>query len=167
MKREERPLIKIENDIYNIILDLTCGILLIISTTNALTNWMKLPQIIPSHFNFAGDVNGFGNKNFILILPSIMIFLFIVFTILEKFPNRFNYPIKINYSNAETQYNLAVKLLKITKVEILIIFTYLSNTIINSAIIGKLTINKMFLPIILISLLLTIVIYIYKAIKNK
>lgn len=167
MKREKRPLIKIENDIYNILLDLTCGILLIISTTKVLTNWMKLPQIIPSHFNFAGEVNGFGNKNFILILPSAMIFLFIIFTILEKFPKRFNYPIKINHNNAEIQYKLVVKLLKITKVEILIIFTYLSNAIINSAINGKLTVNKMFLPIILISLLLTMAIYIYKSIKNK
>lgn len=167
MKREERPLIKIENDLYNILLDLTCGILLIISTTKVLTNWIKLPLIIPSHFNFAGEVNGFGNKNFILILPSVMIFLFITFTILEKFPNRFNYPIKINYANAEIQYKLAVKLLKITKVEVLIIFTYLSNAIINSAIERRLTLNKMFLPIILISIFLTMAVYIYKAIKNK
>lgn len=167
MSRSERPLIKIENDIYNIIIDFVCGILIIISSTKVITNWINLPSIIPSHFNAAGEINGFGSKNFIFILPTVMIFLFVMFTILEKFPHRFNYPVMINIRNAENQYRLAVKLLKIIKLEIIIIFSYLSSAIINSAIGKKLTINPIFPQITIIMIFSTVILYTYLAKKNK
>ena len=57
-----------------------------------LTNYTNLPDTIPTHFNGAGQADGFGHKAMILILPVIATILYVGLTALNKFPHAFNYP---------------------------------------------------------------------------
>jgi uncharacterized membrane protein len=43
-------------------------------------NFNNLPTTIPTHFNFQGDADGFGNKNEIFIFPILGLFLYLLFT---------------------------------------------------------------------------------------
>ena len=43
-------------------------------------NFNNLPDTIPTHFNFQGDADGFGNKNEILIYPGMVVFIYLLFT---------------------------------------------------------------------------------------
>jgi uncharacterized membrane protein len=83
----------------------------------------KLPQTIPVHFNFSGEPDRYGNKVMILVLPIFGAAQFFLFTWLNKFPHIFNYPIKITEDNAEKQYLIATRMLRVVKVSVLILFT--------------------------------------------
>ena len=59
--------------------------------------WDKLPDQIPSHFNLAGEVDGYSSKYF---FPLINIFLYLVLLLLPKID-----PKKINYQLFSNSYN--------------------------------------------------------------
>ena len=63
-------------------------------------NYFELPEIIPTHYNEAGEADSYGDKLNILALPIISTLLFIGLTILNKRPHLFNYPSEITKENA-------------------------------------------------------------------
>ncbi|HBC45615.1 MAG TPA: hypothetical protein DEO84_10295 [candidate division Zixibacteria bacterium] len=87
--------------------------------------WGVLPDRIPTHFDFAGKPNGWGSKGALLILPIIEFVLFMVLSIVQRFPEVYNYPVKITEANARRQYTLARSLLAWLSFEIVWFFTYI------------------------------------------
>ena len=84
-------------------------------------NYLELPEIIPTHYNEAGEADGFGNKSNILALPIISTLLFIGLTILNKRPHVFNYPSEITKENALFQYTNATRMIRFLKIIVMII----------------------------------------------
>jgi uncharacterized membrane protein len=85
-------------------------------------NYMNLPDTIPTHYNLAGQADGFGSKQSLLILPSLMTLLFIGLTILNKYPHIFNYEVKITADNARNKYTIASRMMRMLKLSLVIIF---------------------------------------------
>jgi uncharacterized membrane protein len=84
-----------------------------------LFNYSTLPETIPIHYNGAGEADRFGNKSNILILPIISTILFLGLNFLNKFPEKFNHPIK---ENAFDQYINATRMIRFLKLVIVLIF---------------------------------------------
>ncbi len=80
-----------------------------------------LPESIPIHYNGAGEVDSFGGRASIFILPTISTILFIALTILNKYPHVFNYPVPITEENALSQYTKATRMLRFLKLVIVLI----------------------------------------------
>lgn len=87
--------------------------------------WAVLPQRIPTHYGLSGQPDGWGGKNALLILPGVTLFIFTMFTILERFPRIYNYPVIITSTNAPRQYALARTLLGWLNFEIVWFFSYI------------------------------------------
>lgn len=85
-------------------------------------NYEKLPEQIPIHYDSAGKVDGFGDKNQLLILPIVATLFFIALTILNKFPRIFDYFIPITQQNAFFQYSKATRLIRLVKLLFVVIF---------------------------------------------
>ena len=90
-----------------------------------ITQYGGLPDKVPAHFNGAGEVDRFGNKIELIILPSIALALWIGMTVLEKYPHTFNY-MNLTKENAEAQYRNGRKMMNVLKNEIALLFSYLS-----------------------------------------
>ena len=94
--------------------------------------FLKLPAIIPIHFDGDGKVNNYGTKDTLLIIPVINTVLFLLLTKLAMYPHIFNYMVRITEENAFRQYTIATKMLRFLKLAILLIcamimmFIYLS-----------------------------------------
>jgi uncharacterized membrane protein len=84
--------------------------------------YFTLPDTIPTHFNFAGKVDATGKKETILILPGIATLIYFGISYLCKFPHVFNYPVPINSNNAEKQYRIAIRMLRLLKISVLAVF---------------------------------------------
>ncbi|MEZ5046916.1 MAG: DUF1648 domain-containing protein [Chitinophagaceae bacterium] len=108
------------------ILEILAWAILLITWIITCVNYPKLPEIIPTHYNSVGHADDFGTKKSIFILPLIASILVVVLSILNKFPHRFNYPVKITQENSLRQYTLATKLLRYIKLNIAIIFGFIS-----------------------------------------
>ena len=128
--------------------------------------WGKAPDIVPTHFDFNGEVDGYGSKNTLFILLPIVIIIYIGLAILSKYPQVCNYCIEITPINKDKQYSMASTFIKIINVEILAIFLYIQiSTII--AMNNSKSLSIVFLPISLLILFGSIGVYIYKSVKFK
>ena len=119
---EERPKIKLELTTADKTLELIGWLSIIAIWWLTITNYAALPGTIPTHYNGAGQADGFGGKRTILILPLIATILFVGMTILNKFPRMFNYPANITKDNALRQYTNATRMIRYLKLIIVIIF---------------------------------------------
>lgn len=88
-------------------------------------NWSSLPAEVPAHFNGAGDVDRWGSKFELLILPAIGVGLFAMMHVIEKKPHIHNYPERINETNVEAFYKTSRSMLNILKNLCNILFAYI------------------------------------------
>lgn len=78
--------------------------------TNAITTltfWPRLPDQVPTHFTFSGEIDGWGSKNSLLWLVVAAVFIYGVLTVVARFPRWFNYPVRVTVENLHVQYRLA------------------------------------------------------------
>ncbi|RKD22654.1 hypothetical protein BEP19_10370 [Ammoniphilus oxalaticus] len=129
--------------------------------------WNKLPARVPAHFNALGEVDRWGGKGELLILPAIGLLLIISMQALEKFPQMHNYPERLNESNAAQFYLNSRKLVNQLKNICLIIFALiLVESIWISLEWGK-GFGKWFIPVFLIATLAPIGIALWERSKIK
>lgn len=88
--------------------------------------WNILPQTIPVHFGIEGQADAWGDKTSLLWFFGLNIVFYAGLTILERYPQKFNYPWQITENNAARQYNLAQNLIKMLKCEIVWLFAIIS-----------------------------------------
>ena len=95
--------------------------------------YFDLPAEIPTHFNSRGQVDAYGHKATLWILPLIGVFMYGLLTILVRNPAHYNYPVKITEENAAAQYRLAVFLMDSMKALIMAMFAYLVFAMVDGA----------------------------------
>jgi uncharacterized membrane protein len=163
----QRPKIKIKLTRLDIYLEIMSAVFLIVYFLILCLSWTKLPDIIPTHFDFAGKINGYGSKGTLFILMPVVVGLYILFTILVKFPHIYNYAVDITEENAERQYRLAVRLMRVMKMVIIAVFTYIQYAIVSSAAANKPKLGGWFLPVVLIAVFLPLICYLFKSMKRE
>ncbi len=118
-----RPIIKIELTQSDKIIEILGWIFIGILWLLTVYFFSLLPATIPTHFNAYGKVDDYGSKATILILPIISSVLFIGLTILNKYPQIFNFPSEITEENALKQYTLATRMIRILKLSLALVFS--------------------------------------------
>lgn len=73
--------------------------------------YLKLPDIVPTHFNYKGEADYYGGKGVLFFLPCIALVLTITFIALSSVPHVYNYPVKITESNAVKLYKQGMRLM--------------------------------------------------------
>jgi len=94
---------------------------LVIMWVYTFTNYSTLPDIIPIHFNGEGQPDDFGSRATIFIFTGIGTLIFVGLTVLNKYPQKFNYLGKITPENAQRQYTNATKMVRFLKFAISLI----------------------------------------------
>lgn len=117
---------KIKKGKLDIILNILCLILLIGTTDFLVIYWNNIPSEIPIHYDFAGHVNRMGSKKSYIILQAIIWILYVLMTVIEKFPKIWNTGIEVTDENREQVYATLLHLLSSLKFIIVCIFTYLT-----------------------------------------
>lgn len=113
--------------------------------------WGKLPDEIPGHFNGAGEVDRWGTKMELFILPLVGLFLWILMGLLEKAPHMHNYPARLNKRNVKSFYLNSRKLLNELKNSCLLIFAMISFQTVQIALGKAQTLGWWFLPLLIIA----------------
>ena len=159
---KKRPKIKIELTTSDYFFEITGLIALIILVALPIYFFHDLPAQIPKHFNAMGEVDSYGDREIIWILPVIGLFVYVGLTLLGKIPYSFNYPVKVTDENAEKLYKLGVRTISVLKVVIILSFIFLNYKTISIALNCSTEIGKFFLPLLLIVFAVIIAIMIQK-----
>ena len=162
-----RPKIKLKLNTPDKIIELVGWIAVIGIWLLTLFNYSDLPEIIPVHYNAAGEVDGYGHKGTILALPLIATILFIGLTVLNKFPHLFNYPFAITEKNALQQYTSATRMLRFLKLTIVLIFGLIVFKTIRNANGNADGLGSWFLPVTFGLVFIPLIYYLTKATRMK
>jgi uncharacterized membrane protein len=165
--KENLPKVKLKRTTLDWIIEVAGFSFLIILIALPLIWYNKLPERIPVHFNGAGEPDGYGGRSTLWILPVTGLFMWLLLTIIEAFPQIYNFPVKITPENIVTQYTMATRLIRILKSVILIIFSFISFQTIKTATGGASGLGKAFMPVFLLITFGVILIYIVRSMNNR
>jgi uncharacterized membrane protein len=131
------------------------------------TSYSSLPDSIPTHFNAAGEADGFGRKASIVGLPVIVTLLYIGLTLLNRFPHIFNFPTPITQDNALRQYTNATRMIRNLKLILVLVFAGISFQTIKQANGEAAGLGVWFLPVTLGAIFLPLLYFVINSIKEK
>ena len=92
-----------------------------------------LPEIIPAQYGINGKPDGWGSRNGVFLFPGVSVIIYLMFTILSRFPHIYKYPVKITKENAGCQYLIGRHIIRWLKTEFIWVFAYVQTTFIKAA----------------------------------
>lgn len=164
---QSRPRIKISITPLEVLLELVSLIGLAGAVWILIKFWPDLPAAIPKHFGLTGEVDAWGDRSSLYFLLGVNLFMYVMLTIVRRFPHTYNYPVKITADNAQRQYQLAIWYMALLKAQVVWLFVYLQWQMIQVALGHSSGLGIWFLAIVLVGLFLPILIYVLVARKNR
>jgi uncharacterized membrane protein len=162
-----RPKIKVERTRLDWVIEFVAFVFLIILVSLPLIFFNDLPERVPVHFNIEGEPDDYGTRFSLLLLPVTGLVMYLGMTILEGYPHIYNYPVQITHENALNQYRLATRLIRILKSVILLIFSFITFRTIQTALGEGIGLGKAFLPVFLLVVFGTIIIYFVQSLNKR
>ncbi|HLY40797.1 MAG TPA: DUF1648 domain-containing protein [Terracidiphilus sp.] len=135
-------------------------------TYRALSGPQPLPSRIPTHFDAAGNPNGWGSPSVLILLPVISIALYLGFTIVSRFPMAFHYPVRVTEANLQRVQSLTLDMLAWMKSELSWMFCALQYWMIAAARSGEGKLPALLVPGFLVLILGTIGVYLVVVISQ-
>lgn len=129
--------------------------------------WKDIPDRIPTHFGISGTPDAWGGKGSLILLPVVEIALYILLTIVSKFPHTFNYLVEITEQNARYQYQNVRTMMSWLKADLVIVFAYIQYRTILVALGHASGLGAGFILVFLLVLFVTIGYYIVRILKSK
>ncbi|WP_312116075.1 DUF1648 domain-containing protein [Brevibacillus reuszeri] len=120
-----RPKIEIEKTTSEWVWDIVGYLCYAGSILFLLVIWEKLPKEVPAHYNALGEIDRWGSKWELILLPCIGAFMIFFMKVLERFPELHNYPKRFHESNARQFYLQSRKMINQLKNLCVIIFSLL------------------------------------------
>ncbi len=146
--------------ISGIISNIICAIMVLGFAIYLIINWRSIPDTIPTHFDFSGNVDSYGSKMSILFGPGMAFFSWIIFNAVKFFPNTWNYPVKVTPQNKKALYMLTLLMLDITMP--LVVFTCIF-----ASVSCVFTLSFVFLYVVLAAMLIEMFVFIGLMLKCK
>lgn len=166
--KTNRPIIKVPTEPLDSVTDLVSVTLIILMVGFTGYHYSSLPETIPTHFNAAGQADGYGSKTSIWLLPAINAIMFTGLFILNKYPHLHNYMVNITAENALKNYRFSTRLVRLINFLCTVLFAYIQYKIILGARAKTNDLGDWFLPVVIgSSILLPIALIIYQNKLNK
>jgi len=109
-----------------------------------------LPDVIPTHFNFRGEADAFGSPGSIFTGAAIGSALFLLMTILLRYPYKMNYNVTITAENAAFHYATASRMIRYLRFSIMLLFIGIEYVTIYTARNPEFEIGGWFIAIIMV-----------------
>lgn len=167
MKEPYRPKLKIKKTNTEWIWDIVGGGIFLAMLFFLMMKWSDLPAEIPTHFNVAGEADRWGSKGTIITLPIIAIFMWVMMSVIERYPHTHNYPDRLNEQNVHAFYLSSRKLLNKTKNICLLLFSYILYQQVKGAILGISTFSPLFIVVFFLALIVPIIWHVIERSKIK
>jgi uncharacterized membrane protein len=125
-------------------------------TWQALHGPNPLPQRIPTHFDGAGNPNGWGSSSTLLLLPAVAMGIYLLITLIAQFPALFNYPVRVTEENHARLESLTLRLFEWIKVEVVCLLAWIQWFIIRSVRQGHGHLSPAFMVLFLAAIFATV-----------
>jgi len=125
-------------------------------TWDALQGVNRLPDRVPTHFDASGTPNAWGSPAGMLLLPVLAAALYLVMSIVVRFPDAFHYPVRVTAQNIARLQTVTLNMVAWLKMELTCLFAVLQWTFIQAARSGNGHLFPMILPVFIVVIFGTI-----------
>jgi uncharacterized membrane protein len=116
---------KVERHALNVCVDALCLGLLLACSVLLVVRWDEIPQQIPTHYSFAGEVDGYGGKGGLITMLALSWLLFVGISVLERFPKLWNTGVQVTPENQAEVYRLLLDMVSVLKLLCVAVFVFL------------------------------------------
>jgi uncharacterized membrane protein len=102
-------------------------------TYTALNGPNRLPERMPTHFDVAGNPNGWGSPSGIILIPIIASGVYLLMSVVARFPASFNYPVRVTPQTLPRLQAITLDMITWIKAEMACLFAALQWAIIQAA----------------------------------
>ena len=88
--------------------------------------WRYLPEQIPTHYDFNGNVDGWGSRWNLIVMPAIGLLVDLTVAITSRFPRSWNAGVKITVFNKARVYRLLRDLMADMRLSCALLFSWIS-----------------------------------------
>lgn len=152
---------------FDLLLEVITLSLLIKSIILITEHYSGLPDQIAIHYAFSGDVNGFGNKKLIWIMPTVGFAIAGVLTLLSRRPEKLRYPVTLTAENFQRQYSNLIRLMRFLKLAVSGIVVWLTYQTIDNAKRDQPYLNPFMIILIFIAIITVIAIFVYRSYRLR
>ncbi|MGA7107819.1 MAG: DUF1648 domain-containing protein [Terracidiphilus sp.] len=138
------------------ILGLAALAVLVWMTWDALQGANRLPDRVPTHFDASGTPNAWGSPAGMLLLPVLAAALYLVMSIVVRFPDAFHYPVRVTAQNIARLQAVTLNMVAWLKMELVCLFAVLQWAFIQAARSGNGHLFPMILPVFIVVIFGTI-----------
>ena len=117
---------KLKNNKIDWIIEIMCLTLLIGLTAYLIFHWSSIPDKIPAHYDWEGNIDRWGNKSDLIFLPMMSWFLYLLITGLQQVPLVWNTGVKITEENEERVYRTLKYMMETLKLIVVADLTYIT-----------------------------------------
>jgi hypothetical protein len=164
---EERPKWRPEWTPFDKTMEIISWVFFLLMWGIIIANFFSLPDSVPTHFNVEGKVDGYGEKYTVLLFPAVITAGFILLREVAKRPWHFNYIVAPTPQNYQELYRLNIRSLRIIRLVVAVMGTYVAYAIIRGAKEGGYDLSFWALPIFLVGMISPAVVAIVKSLKLK
>ena len=139
---------KIKNSPADIIMEVLGLVMLIGTPLYLVIRWPSIPDKLPMHYNFAGEIDRWGGKGEVLFLVVMVWILYLMISLVEHFPSVWNTGVQVTPENRMRVYRTLKYMVKTLKLAMTLVFTFLIfNTVAGTPLPGWFTVVHMILII--------------------
>lgn len=110
-------------DILETIVSLSC---LVGVAVYLILFWHTFPEQIPGHYNAAGEVDRWGDKSELILLPIMSWLIYGFITLIERLPQVWNTGVRVTSENRALVYRLLKSMIAVVKMFTLLMFASLT-----------------------------------------
>jgi len=119
-------------------------------TAYALLGPRPLPPRIPTHFDLAGRVNGWGGRWTLCLAPGMATAIYALMSLTSRFPQAFNYPARATPATRPRMQAISLDMIAWLKAELACLFFWIQYATIRSAWEGVNGLSPWFVPCVLV-----------------
>lgn len=112
--------------IWQRVLGILSPVLLLGAIVLVLIRWPHLPAQIPTHFNATGEIDGYGGRGTLLIMPVVGLVMDALLALSFRFPKSWNAGVKITLYNRVRVYRILRDMMAETRLGMAILFAGIS-----------------------------------------
>lgn len=116
---------KLKNSKMDIAMEIICFATLVGMTAFLVSEWSGMPEKIPMHYDWAGNIVRWGEKSELLFLPIMTWGLYAFITFLEQIPQIWNTGVTVTEENKVRVYRVLKYMIKTLKLFFALSFVYM------------------------------------------